>query len=84
MGDEVGGERKYVKIMERVGASEKRCGEKMGKEKKIPKPRNETKEKKAMRSTNTGNMYCSYRQCLQYSTGYTQVYILSYSCSSCW
>ncbi|MFN9909411.1 MAG: hypothetical protein ACK56F_25390 [bacterium] len=51
-----GGERKYVKIMERVGASEERCGEKMGKEKKIPKPRNETKEKKAMRSTNIGNM----------------------------
>jgi len=56
VGDEVGGERKYVKIMERVGASEERCGEKMGKEKKIPKPRNETKEKKPMLSTNTGNM----------------------------
>ncbi len=50
MGDEVEGGG-GVWILERVGASEERCGEKMGKEKKIPKPRNETKEKKPMRST---------------------------------
>jgi hypothetical protein len=49
-----GGERKYVKIMERVGASEERCGEK---KKRYQNQETKTKEKKPMRSTNTGNLW---------------------------